>query len=200
MKLINTREHILHAAQELLAKYGYSGFSLGLLCEHMEISKGVLTYHFAQKDILFSELVQTYFGDAAEYMAKHMVITETAPKALESYISTNLHFVSDNAIRTMAMIQIIGNHRNKAGELVFSGTDNHVYQPLIEIFLYGQMEEKNFRIFAPALMAMFVRSAIDAVSNRIVNNEIQDMDETIEETVRTFILATRRDGHEENTQ
>ncbi|SFE80588.1 DNA-binding transcriptional regulator, AcrR family [Paenibacillus catalpae] len=193
-----TREKILQASQELIAKFGYAGFSLGVIAEHLNISKGVVTYHFPQKDLIFNQLVEGYFHDAAEYMARHMVIDKTAPEALESYIDSNLRYVAENRLGTLAIIHIIANHRNKDGELTFSDKDNQIYQPLIEIFQYGQYEEKSFRIFRPELMAMLVSSAIDQLSGRIAMNAMDDLDGTIKETIRTFTIATRSEGHEEN--
>ncbi|CAM3537952.1 TetR/AcrR family transcriptional regulator [Paenibacillus lupini] len=193
-----TREKILQASQELIAKLGYAGFSLGMIAEHLSISKGVVTYHFPQKDLILAELVEGYFQHAAEYMGRHMVIDKTALEALESYIDSNLRYVAENRLGTLAIIHIIANHRNKDGELIFSDKDNQLHQPLIEIFQYGQDEEKSFRDFQPELMALLVRSAIDTLSGRIAMNEIADLDGTIKETIRTFTFATRREGHEEN--
>ena len=189
----DTREKILLASQDLLANHGYAGFSLGAIAEQLKISKGVVTYHFSQKDLIVSELVATYFHDAAAYMAIHMVIDKTAPEALESYIDANLRYVNVNRNQTLAIMHIIANHRDKDGLLAFSDKDNLIYQPLIEIFQYGQNEEKSFREFPPELMAMFVRSVIDTLSARIATNQIENFEDAVQETVHSFILATRRD-------
>ncbi|MBM7567517.1 TetR/AcrR family transcriptional regulator [Paenibacillus sacheonensis] len=196
----DTRNNILLASQELLAKFGYAGYSLGAVAELLNVSKGVVTYHFPQKEHLIQTLITAYFSDAAEYMAKHMVIDRTAPEALASYIEANLRYAADNRKRTLAIMRIIANHRSKDGALAFTDQDNQIHQPLIEIFQYGQSEEGSFRTFAPELMAMLVRSAIDIVSGRIATHGIEDTEEAIQETVRTFMLATRREGHEEDSK
>ncbi|MCM3629665.1 TetR/AcrR family transcriptional regulator [Paenibacillus glycanilyticus] len=195
-----TREKIRQASLEVIAKRGYTGFSLGVVAEHLSISKGVVTYHFPRKDLIFVELVEGYFRDAAEYMGKHMVIDRSAIDALESYVDSNLRYVAENRHATLAIIHIIANHRGKDGELAFADKDNGIYQPLIEIFEYGQQEEKCFRAFKPGLMAMLVRSAIDTLSGRIATGGIKDLDEAIKETIRTFTLATRRDGNEQDLE
>ncbi|WP_157889998.1 TetR/AcrR family transcriptional regulator [Paenibacillus sp. DMB5] len=192
-----TRDTVLLASEELLAQIGYASFSLGQIAERLKISKGVVTYHFPQKDLIINEIVQHYFLDAAEYMEAHMVLDRSAPEALASYIKTNLNFVVNNPIRTLAISQIIGNHRDKEGRLVFADQDDQILQPLIEIFEYGQKEEKSFRAFQPELMAVLVRSAIDTLSGRIAKGGIPDINRTIEETVNSFILATRCDDNEE---
>lgn len=190
----DTREKILLAAEELMAKYGYAAFSLGAIAEHLKMSKGVVTYHFSKRDLILFELVESYYRNAAGYMAIHMTIDKTAPEALESYISANIRYVAENRIRTLAIMNIIANHRDKNGSLTFSDKGNLIYQPLIEIFQYGQIEEKSFRLFSPEMMAMFVRSVIDTLSGRIAMNEIEDYEDAIQETISVFAIATRRDG------
>ncbi|WP_219834817.1 hypothetical protein [Paenibacillus sp. R14(2021)] len=47
--------------------------------------------------------------------------------------------------------------------------------------------------FAPELMAMFVRSVIDTVSGRMAMNQLDNYEVVIQETIDSFMLATRRE-------
>ncbi|MBB3113799.1 AcrR family transcriptional regulator [Paenibacillus phyllosphaerae] len=190
---------ILQAARELLVKQGYAGMSLGAIADHLGISKGVVTYHFPQKDLILQQLVQSFFHDASAYMAQHMVLDRSAPEALASYLESNLRFVAGHRMQTLATTQIMANHRNKDGTLAFA-EDEQIYEPLIEIFQYGQDEEKSFRSFPPKLMAIFVRSIIDRVSGQIAMGQVEDVNGAIQETINTFRLATRRETHESDSE
>ncbi|MBO7746230.1 TetR/AcrR family transcriptional regulator [Paenibacillus sp. MWE-103] len=193
-----TRRSILQAAEELLAQRGYAGCSLGMIAERLNVSKGVVTYHFPQKDGIFRELIHGFYEDAAAYMAARLDPNGTAPAVLAAYIEANLRFVAERRVRTQAVMQLIANHRDKDGALVYAGGGDAIYRPLIDIFRYGQDEEKSFRPFAPAMMALFVRSAIDTASGRLAAEADADIEEAVQETVRAFHYATRSVEHEED--
>ncbi|MBP3967130.1 TetR family transcriptional regulator [Paenibacillus sp. DLE-14] len=45
---------------------------MGAIAELLKISKGVVTYHFSQKDQIIQELVESLYHDSAAFMASHM--------------------------------------------------------------------------------------------------------------------------------
>lgn len=189
----NKKDQIIEKSIEILSKYGYSDFSIGVVAKELNISKGVVSYHFPQKELLLKNIVNDFYKDAAEYMEKHISIEESAINVLNLYIKSNLYFVVENKKNTLAVMQIVTNSRDKDGELIFKDNDNSIYQPLIEIFKYGQEVDKTFREFDVIVMSSLIRSAIDCISARIANNEIEDIDKAIQEVVTTFELATRRE-------
>jgi AcrR family transcriptional regulator len=55
----NTRERIVNAARELFNEYGI-GMTLSNLANKMEITLGMLTYHFPTKDSIFLAIAEEY--------------------------------------------------------------------------------------------------------------------------------------------
>lgn len=55
--LTGSRERILDAAQELIARYGIAGMSLQLLADHVRLHKSTLFHHFADKRALVNAVI-----------------------------------------------------------------------------------------------------------------------------------------------
>jgi hypothetical protein len=130
-------------------------------------------------------------------MEQHIRIDKDSIDTLNSYIESCLYFANDNKKQTIATVDIILNGRTDKGEPLFINDDSSIYKPLIEIFKYGQEDEKLFREFSPEFMARCVRSIIDSISLAISKNEINDVDKAIREVKTIFELATKYNIMEE---
>ncbi len=183
------KDEITEATTELITQIGFSNFSIGKVANALNVSKGVVTYHFPIKDLLLQAVVTKYYEEAAAYMEQHMRIDKSACDTLNSYIESTLLFVNENKVKTVAITDIILNSRTKEGEMLFK-EDKTIYQPLIEIFVYGQEIEKSYRDFSPEIMARSVRSVIDSMSLAIAREEITDIDDVISEIQKIFEYST----------
>ncbi len=183
------KDEIIDATMELITQIGFSNFSIGKVANALNVSKGVITYHFPTKDLLLQAVVTKYYEEAAVYMGQHMRIDKSACDTLNSYIESNLNFVKEKKIETIAIVDIILNSRTKEGEMLFR-EDKTIYNPLIEIFKYGQEIEKSYRDFSPEIMARSVRSVIDSMSLAIAREEITDIDDVIREVQKIFESST----------
>lgn len=183
------KDEIIDATMELITQIGFSNFSIGKVANALNVSKGVITYHFPTKDLLLKAVVTKYYEEAAAYMGQHMRIDKSACDTLNSYIESTLFFVNENKVRTVAIAEIILNSRTKEGEMLFKG-DKTIYQPLIEIFKYGQEIEKSYSDFSPEIMARSVRSIIDSMSLAIAREEITNIEDVIREVQKIFESST----------
>lgn len=183
------KNEIIDATMHLITKIGFSNFSIGKVANEINVSKGVITYHFPAKELLLQAVVMKYYEEASIYMAQHMRIDKSADDTLNSYIESNLNFVKEKKVETIAIADIILNGRTQDGEILFK-EDNSIYQPLIEVFRYGQEVEKIYRDFSPEIMARSVRSVIDSISLAIAKEEIKDVEKTIKEVIMIFESAT----------
>lgn len=190
---MNNRQYIIDATIELIMQYGFSNFSIGKLANKINVSKGVITYHFQTKESLLQSVVTNYYEAASSYMEQHIRINNGSIDALNSYIESCLYFANENKKKTIAIVDIILNSRTEDGKALYKEGDNSIYQPLIEIFKYGQEIEKVYRNFSPESMARCVRSIIDTFSLAIAKEEIKDIEEAIREIETIFELATKLD-------
>jgi AcrR family transcriptional regulator len=190
--MTKTKDKIIQKSMQFISKYGYANFSIGNIAKELNISKGVVNYHFPQKQLLLETVITRFYEKAATYMGEHMDLNKDAKSTLESYIESNLRFVSENKEETLAVTEIVLNARNEDGELTFTAENKNIFTPLIEIFQYGQDVDKSFRKFPPEIMARAVRSIIDNFSSTIAKGEITNIDSTINEIKEIFNKATER--------
>lgn len=190
--MTKTKDKIIQKSMEFISKYGYANFSIGNIAKELHISKGVVNYHFPQKELLLKTIITQFYEKAVIYMSEHMKMNTNAKSTLESYIESNLRFVSENKSETLALTEIVLNARNEDGQLIFMDEDKSVFNPLIEIFEYGQDVDGSFRKFSPEIMARAVRSVIDNFSSVIAKDEITDVDSVINDIKTIFNKATEK--------
>jgi AcrR family transcriptional regulator len=187
---VGKKEEIVDATIELIMELGFSNFSVGKVASKLNVSKGVITYHFPTKDLLLQSAVANYYEEAAMYMEQHIRVDKGSIDTLNSYIESCLYFAREKKKQTIAIVDIILNSRTEEGKALFNGGNDSIYQPLIEIFKYGQEVEKSYRDFSREIMARCVRSVIDSVSLAIAKGEIKDVDEAVIEVKNIFESAT----------
>ena len=188
---MDKKQQIINTTIELITDFGFTNFSVGKVANKLNVSKGVITYHFPTKGSLFQSVVMNYYEEAARYMERHIRLDKDAIDTLNSYIESCLYFASENKKQTVAIVDIILNSRTKDGKILFKGGDNSSYQTLIEIFRYGQEVEKIYRDFSVEFMARCVRSILDTVSLAIAKDEFKDITEAVREVKTIFELATK---------
>lgn len=187
---MDKKNQIINAAVELTIELGFINFSVGKVANKLNVSKGVITYHFPTKESLLQSVVINYYEEAARYMEKHIQIGKGAVDTLNNYIEANLHFAKEKKKQTVAIVDIVLNSRTEAGVPLFAGGNNNLYQPLIDIFKYGQEVEKVYRYFSHEIMARSVRSVIDSFCLAIAKDEIQDVEKAVREIELIFESAT----------
>ena len=62
------RAQIVAAAIDTLAEVGYARASLGRIAQRIGISRGLISYHFAGKDELMTEVVREVLEQGTAYM------------------------------------------------------------------------------------------------------------------------------------
>lgn len=188
---MNNRQYIIDATVDIIKHYGFSNFSIGKVANKINISKGVITYHFPTKESLLQSVVANYYDSAASYMEQHIRLDKGSIDTLNSYIESCIYFSNENKEHTVAIVDIILNSRTDDGKALFAEGDNSIYQPLIEIFKYGQETEKVFRNFSPEFMARCVRSIIDSISLAVAKEDIKNIEDAVREVETIFELATK---------
>ncbi|WP_158501825.1 TetR/AcrR family transcriptional regulator [Vitiosangium sp. GDMCC 1.1324] len=187
------RAQIVQCAIETISTHGYAQTSLALIAERAGISKGVISYHFAGKE----ELITQVFTEVMTLAAKSVLpLVEKQPKAsgkLRVYIEGSIAFIGTHGPHSIALLEIWNGLRTAQGRPVFDATS---YEPgldfLQSIFRQGQTEGE-FRRFSPRIMAVTVRSAIDGVLvQRITYGDKVDLEESSRELVALFEAATAR--------
>jgi AcrR family transcriptional regulator len=184
------RAQIAAAAIDTIAEAGYAGASFARIAERLGISRGLISYHFDNKDDLIKQVVHEAAEQAIAYIRPRVLAASTGPAMLQAYIESNLAFMRDHRNNVIAMIEIA---RSAEGRRIFQG-DMAVINAVsaLEHALSGFQAAGQFRPdFDPRVMAIAIRAAIEAASPRLALDPEFDMDNYASQIITLFDLATR---------
>ncbi|MEW1734748.1 TetR/AcrR family transcriptional regulator [Nocardia beijingensis] len=186
------RRQIIAAAVEVISEVGYANASLARIAERAGISKGVISYHFDGKDDLMTQLVVQLYVSAAEYIAPRVAAAAGPRASLLAYLESNLGFIDANTTYVAALIEVVTNLRDAAGNPKFTSADGErdIIAPLTDILSEGQRSGE-FGEFDPLLMAKSIRDAVDGAAGRAVREPDFAMDAYAAHLCRLFDVATR---------
>lgn len=154
----------MRATIELLADVGYGATSLSAIAEKIGASKGVVSYHFAGKDELLTQVVNSVLQDAAAFMAPRVQTASGAPAKLRAYVQANLQFLGEHRDDIRALTAILTSlPPGSDGLPVYAAAGRDAVEALATLLRTGQ-DTGEFRDFTPSVVARSVRAAIDAVS------------------------------------
>lgn len=184
------RAQIVASAVEVIADVGYRKASMARIAAHARISRGLISYHFANKAELITEVVTRVYVDGAEFMGPRIGTATSAPGQLRAYISSNLEYMRAHPERMLALLEIFTQAgRDELPAANDSDTVDQMLGPLEELFRHGQATG-DFRDFDPRTMAVAVRNVIDGVPPRLSEPDL-DLDAVINDLTALFERATR---------
>jgi AcrR family transcriptional regulator len=181
------RRQIIEATVLAVAELGFRGTTLAEVARRAGISKGVISYHFAGKDELLREVVLQIFERAEAAMLPGITAAADPRQALLAYLRGNLAFIDGNRHDVVALVTIFA-----GSDLFPPEAEAPALDGLRRLFAAGQ-EAGLFRPFDVTVMALTVRRAIDAVSDRLMHEPDLDVMAHGEELVELFDRATRKD-------
>jgi AcrR family transcriptional regulator len=184
------RAQIAAAAIDTIAEVGYAGASFARIAQRLGISRGLISYHFDNKDDLIKQVVHEAAEQAIAYIRPRVLAESTGPTMLRAYIQSNLAFMRDHRNNVIAMIEIA---RSPDGRRIHSG-DTAVVNAVgaLEHALSGFQTAGQLRPdLDPHVMAITIRAAIEAASPRLALDPEFDIDHYASQIITTFDLATR---------
>lgn len=178
------RAQILAEAVQVVAEVGYARASLGLIAQRLEISKGVISYHFKSKEELIGVIIETTLDQAATFMNRWLEGATGPSQLLARYIDGGIAFLGSHRDAVIALIEIYN-----ARVADYSPHSTSFIGGLQELLEQGQREGE-FRQFSSRVMATTIRAAIEMVPHSMVANPDMDLEEYARELVALFHEAT----------
>jgi TetR/AcrR family transcriptional regulator, fatty acid metabolism regulator protein len=189
------RAQIVAAAIDTIAELGNGQASLARIAETAGTSKGVIIYHFGGKDDLIKELVAQLSAKGQAFMGPRLEAESTGAGLLSTYIESNLAFIGENRNHVLAIVEIALNARSADGGSLYDfSTRQAGAEALRQILVYFQGTGEFRADFDPAVMAMAIRAALDAVPARLARDPDLDLDHYGRELADLFHIATRPEG------
>lgn len=187
------RKQIIECAITTLAEVGYAHASLAQIAKRANISKGVISYHFAGKDELLEQTIVHVYTKGAEYVVPRILAADTVRGAVRAYIESNIEWLGEHRDEAIAVGEIVLNLRTDEGGLQYGPhTDEPMLKPLEDMFTDGQ-QKGEFGDFDVRVMAIAVRRAIDSVPGVLAYRDDIDAATFGREYANLFDRATRKD-------
>ncbi len=185
------RAQIMAAAIAAIAELGYGQASLARIAERAGTSKGVICYHFDGKDDLVRELVAELTAKGRAYLAPRLEAESTGAGMLRAYIESNLAFVLEYRNHVAAVVEIALNARSADGRPLYDLSVRESGAEALRQLLAHFQGTGEFRPdFDPAVMALAIRAALDAVPGRLTRDPGLDVVHYGRELADLFLSAT----------
>jgi TetR/AcrR family fatty acid metabolism transcriptional regulator len=160
------RLQILDAALELFATKGYNETSLSDISGTLNISKGVISYHFDGKAELGAEAVRHMLRHYGEFVRKRLAgKTSLREKLLELPVAC-IDFVSENPSSYAVYLDTVGSFGTSADRQKFMAWADAGMRALICDLLTEAQDRKEIPRFAVQPVADVLQAAVDGLTQQ----------------------------------
>lgn len=157
------RERIVEATVEVIAEVGYARASMARIAERAGISKGLISYHFRDKDDLMEQTLRTTYAAIVESVVAAVDVTAAAPTILRDAVLQAAEYGRAHRERFRALDEIARNLRDAEGRPRLTLADlEERYEQTERLFRRGQAEG-TFRPFDTRVMAVTYQAAMDTM-------------------------------------
>jgi TetR/AcrR family fatty acid metabolism transcriptional regulator len=186
------RAQIVDCAIDTIAELGFAKASVDQIAQRAGVSKGVITYHFPNKEEIVDGIVETVGTAGRAYVMPRIVAETTAAGRLRAYIEAHLEFFDAYRKPLIALVEIAMSARRADGRLVI-GPDSLARRAAdLEELLRAGQRSGEFRRFNTRVMALTILHVLDGVPPMLARGPRLDVKLHARELATIFALATRR--------
>lgn len=192
------RAQMIRCANEEIAENGYPAASLVAIARRAGVSRGVISYHFDNRDDLVEQVIAAFYADAAAFVYPRVAARDGARAKLAELIEANLEYLADHPVEVRAGTDIAANYRSATGKRLeeIRPEPMRARAGLITLLTEGQ-HTGELRPFDPRAMAIAIRHAIDAAIAELERDPTFDTAVYATELVTTFDLAIRANDNDD---
>ncbi|NEA40331.1 TetR/AcrR family transcriptional regulator [Streptomyces sp. SID11385] len=170
------RAQIIRATITVVAELGYERASLARIAERAEVSKGLVSHYFTDKDRLMETVARATLATMRQTVADSLVLTDPVPEVIRAAIHRAARLGTTHQAELTAMRQIGTNLRKADGTPRLDLTDyEQTYQGQEALFRRGQ-EEGTLRDFDTRVMAVTYQGAVDTMLTYLHSHPEADAD------------------------
>ncbi len=165
--LTNSETRILKGVIELLASNGYAQTSIGELGLLLGVSKGLIHYHFPNKEVLFQETIAYIYAEARRYMERQVWNTDNPWVQIKTFISLSCQYYADHGQLIRALQEIRANFKPRQSASLAEVFSRDELRQIEKIITTGQTLG-TFRAFDPAFGALTLRMSLNGAAQKIL--------------------------------
>jgi len=159
----------VECAVDVLCDSGYGAASLDAIARGAGVSRGVITYHFADRDELMAEVVRDAYAKGLDSVGPPVKGATTMRGALLAFIGASVEFYAAYPRTIVALTEIVTNaRRERVDSPAHRDLDTSESRDVEAILTAGQ-DNGEFRSFDVELMAMSVRRALQGEPVHVVD-------------------------------
>jgi len=186
------RAQVVDCAIDAIAELGFANASVDQFAKRVGVSKGVITYHFPNKDEIVDAVVAKVIAAGRAHMEPRILAETSAAGRLQAYIVSDLEFINANRKALIALVEIAMSARRADGNLVIGAEMLAQRVASLEELLRAGQRAGEFRRFNTRVMALTIIQAIDGVPPLLAREPDLDVRLHAKELATVFALATRR--------
>lgn len=182
------RGQLVECAIDVLVESGYAQASLVAIAKRAGVSRGVITYHFADRDELMAEVVRDAYAKGLDQVGPPVKGAASPRLALLAFIGASVEFYAAYPRHVVAMTEILTTARRERTTPSPTRDLEAGEQDGLEAILWAGQRAGQFRAFVVPLMATAVRQALKGAAQHVVHGG--DVNECRTELETLFDLAT----------
>lgn len=185
------RAQIVDCAINTIAELGFAKASVDQIAKRAGVSKGVITYHFPNKEEIVDAVIEKVVAAGRTYMEPRIRAETSAAGRLRAYIESDLEFIDAHRKPLIALVEIAMSARRADGSLVIGPESLARRAAALEGLLRAGQRSGEFRRFNTRVMALTIIQAIDGVPPLLAREPNLDVKLHARELATVFALATR---------
>jgi TetR/AcrR family transcriptional regulator, fatty acid metabolism regulator protein len=186
------RALISDCAGDAIAEVGFVKASVDQIAKRVGVSKGVITYHFPNKEEIVDAIVEKVVSVGRAYMEPRIIAETSVAGRLRAYIESHLEFMDAHRKLLIALVEIAMNARRADGSLVIGPAARAERVASLEELLRAGQRSGEFRHFNRRVMALTIIQAIDGMPPLLTREPGLDVKLHAKELATVFALATRK--------
>jgi TetR/AcrR family transcriptional regulator, fatty acid metabolism regulator protein len=188
------RSQIVDCAIDTIAEMGFAKASVDQIAKLAGVSKGVITYHFPNKQEIVDAVIEKVVAAGRAYVEPRVMAETSAAGRLRTYIESSLEFINAHRKPLIALVEIAMSARRVDGSLVIGPDSLAQRAASLEALLRAGQRSSEFRRFNTRVLALTIIQAIDGVPPLLAREPNLDVKLYAKELATVFALATRKES------
>jgi AcrR family transcriptional regulator len=188
------RKQLIGVTIQTIAENGFVNASLAEIAKRAEVSKGVIHYHFSNKDVLIRTTMDSILREIYQYIQEQVAQAgESASAQLTAYIKASFTYMAKHREAFVAQVDLWGSFASYEEKNRFNET---VYIPcrrnLSKILEQGQ-DTNEFGEFSIMSMASIIQANIDGIMLQwVFDEDAIDLEESNQMIIELFLERLKK--------
>ena len=184
-----TRERILRSAIELFGEYGYAGTGVNALCEHANVAKTALYWHFGNKEGLLSAVVEELNQLFVREIQRDVYREGERQDRLDMLIAGLRRVVVEQSHLMRVILSIVVEFESLHSDVRTALRENNLHA--VNAISQGFEDAMGMKLPDSDLIAHHIIAYMEYVYRRYVLNPEGDIDRYFQDLKNTIVLMVR---------